>query len=228
MLNTVSQECQKCWKDTHSTLWYIYSNASHLATSSHSYMTMTNQTVLQENHYHQTKKKTNKPNLSTYAHRECPNTLIIKESITWNLESQNIKGLEWTLKIIYSQPPAMGRNSSHKIRLFKALSNLALNSARVGAFTTSLHNLLLSNHLHSEKIFLNIEPSFSSYPLILVLSAIQWMYQIHVSFTHMFQKLLSFLQCFCEYSITKFCTMSKSLSCSMLWVKCVWFNLILW
>lgn len=38
-------------------------------------------------------------------------------------------------------PPDMCRDSSHYIRLLKALSSLALNTVRVGASTTSLGNL---------------------------------------------------------------------------------------
>ena len=50
----------------------------------------------------------------------------------------------WTgkdLKIIQFQPSAMGRDVSHQTMPPKALSSLALNTARNGAFTTSLGNL---------------------------------------------------------------------------------------
>ena len=50
-------------------------------------------------------------------------------------------GLEGTLKIIWFQPPAMGRDTFHQPRLLRAPSNLALSTAREGAATASLGNL---------------------------------------------------------------------------------------
>ena len=53
-------------------------------------------------------------------------------------ESQN--GLEGTLKLIWFQPPALGRDTFHQTRLLRVLCNLALNTAREGAATASLGN----------------------------------------------------------------------------------------
>jgi len=50
-------------------------------------------------------------------------------------------GLEGTLKIIWFQPPAVGRDIFHQTRLLRAPSNLAFNTAREGAATASLGNL---------------------------------------------------------------------------------------
>ena len=50
--------------------------------------------------------------------------LIIPRTTEWF-------GLEGTLKTIWFQPPAMGRDTSHQPRLPKALSSLALGTSRV-------------------------------------------------------------------------------------------------
>lgn len=64
--------------------------------------------------------------------------------------------------------PAMGKDTSHWTRLFKVLSNLILNTARIGVSTTSLGNLFQSLTTLKMKIFfliLNlIFPSFSFTP----------------------------------------------------------------
>ncbi|KAK4818643.1 hypothetical protein QYF61_016614 [Mycteria americana] len=51
-------------------------------------------------------------------------------------------GLEGTFTGHLVQPPAMGRDIFHQIRLLRAPSNLALNVSRDGASTTSLGDLL--------------------------------------------------------------------------------------
>ena len=50
-------------------------------------------------------------------------------------------GLEGTLQTSCSNHPAVGRNPFHQSVVSKALSTLALNTAREGAATDSLSNL---------------------------------------------------------------------------------------
>jgi len=50
-------------------------------------------------------------------------------------------GLEGTLKIIWSNPPAMGRDPFHQPEVLPAPSSLALNPAREGPATASLGSL---------------------------------------------------------------------------------------
>ncbi|XP_051475419.1 bifunctional 3'-5' exonuclease/ATP-dependent helicase WRN isoform X2 [Apus apus] len=64
----------------------------------------------------------------------------------WSLISQYHRipvwfGLEGNSKIIWFQPPCMGRDTSHQPRLLQAPSNLPFNTARDGAATASLGNL---------------------------------------------------------------------------------------
>ena len=55
--------------------------------------------------------------------------------------------LEGTLKIIESQPPAMGRAAPHQLRLHRTPSNLALNASRDEALTAYLGKM---SHLLKE------------------------------------------------------------------------------
>jgi len=66
-----------------------------------------------------------------------------------------------------SNPPAMGGDTFHQPRLLKAPSNLALNTARKGAATASLGNLLQGlAALRVEFLISNLKPpSFSLKPL---------------------------------------------------------------
>jgi len=80
--------------------------------------------------------------------------------------------LEGTLQIIWSNPRAVGRDTFHQPRVLRALSNLALDTAREGK--TSLGNLGQAITTLTGKNFfllssLNL-PSFSLKPLPLVLS----------------------------------------------------------
>ena len=73
-----------------------------------------------------------------------------------------------------SNPPAMGRDTFHFTRLLKASSNLALNTSREGASTTSLGNLFQCLTILKVKNFsfvvdLNLL-CFSLKPLFFVLS----------------------------------------------------------
>lgn len=52
-----------------------------------------------------------------------------------------LKGWKGPYRSSSHNPPDMCRDSSHKTRLLKTLSSLALNAVRVGASTTSLGNL---------------------------------------------------------------------------------------
>ena len=73
-------------------------------------------------------------------------------------------GLEVTLKII-----SMGRDTFHQTTLLKALSSLALNTAREGAVTASLGNLCQCLTTLMVKNFFLISnvnlPSFTLKPL---------------------------------------------------------------
>ena len=55
--------------------------------------------------------------------------------------SQKTKKDSYTFKTILFQPPAIGRDSSHQIRLLTVLSSLVLNASREKASATSLGNL---------------------------------------------------------------------------------------
>lgn len=56
--------------------------------------------------------------------------------------AQNDLGWKGPLKIIYSIPPAVGRDNIHQIRLLKASSSLTLNTSDDGAPTASLFQCL--------------------------------------------------------------------------------------
>lgn len=82
------------------------------------------------------------------------------------------KGLEWTLKTIYSRPtlPWQG-DTSHWIKLLEASLHLAL---RFGASTTSFSNLFQLLTILTVKGFSPVSylifPSFNLYPSLLALS----------------------------------------------------------
>lgn len=59
-----------------------------------------------------------------------------------SIESQEHEGVAMDLKDHLAPTlPAIDRDTSHYTKLLKALSNLALNSDRIGAFTDSLSNM---------------------------------------------------------------------------------------
>lgn len=68
--------------------------------------------------------------------------------------------------------PGKGRNNSHLTRLFKALSNLTLNTAKDGASRISLDSLFqcLTTHTAKNSSLESKFPSFNLYSLLLVLS----------------------------------------------------------
>ena len=57
------------------------------------------------------------------------------------IELQSGLGWKGPYRPSCSTPPAMGRDPFHQPRVLRALSNLALNTARDGAATASLGNL---------------------------------------------------------------------------------------
>jgi len=83
-------------------------------------------------------------------------------------------GLEGTLKITQSKPPAMGRDIFHQTKVLRAPSNLALGTADWRAATALLGNLCQGLTTFRVKNFFLISnlnlPSFSLEPFPLVLS----------------------------------------------------------
>lgn len=82
--------------------------------------------------------------------------------------------LEWALKIIYFQSPAMGRDATSQLRVHRVPFNLALNAFRDSAPTASLGRLCQCFiALWVKNVFLTANlnlPSFSLKPFCLILS----------------------------------------------------------
>lgn len=68
-------------------------------------------------------------------------SLLRENSLKASLEITECFGLEGTSKTTYFQSPAICRDASYYSRLLKATFSLALDTAKLGAFRTSLGNL---------------------------------------------------------------------------------------